>query len=49
MLTEKERKGMVIRMKNEMKMEFDAISANEAFARVAVAAFVSELDPTLGE
>ena len=49
MLTEKERKGMVIRMKNEMKMEFDAISANEAFARVAVAAFVSELDPTLEE
>jgi len=48
-LTEKERKGMVIRMKNEMKMEFDAISANEAFARVAVAAFVSELDPTLEE
>lgn len=36
-------------MKNEMKMEFDAISANEAFARVAVAAFVSELDPTLEE
>lgn len=36
-------------MKNEMCMEFDAISANEAFARVAVAAFVSELDPTLEE
>ena len=28
-------------MKNEMKMEFDAISANEAFARVAVATFVA--------
>lgn len=36
-------------MKNEMSMEFDAVSANEAFARVAVAAFVSELDPTLEE
>lgn len=36
-------------MKNEMKMEFDAISANESFARVAVAAFVAELDPTLEE
>ena len=36
-------------MNNEMKMEFDAISANESFARVAVAAFVSELDPTLEE
>ena len=36
-------------MNNEMKMEFDAISENESFARVAVAAFVSELDPTLEE
>lgn len=36
-------------MKNEMKMEFDAISMNESFARVAVAAFVTELDPTLEE
>lgn len=36
-------------MKNEMKMEFDAISTNESFARVAVAAFMSELDPTLEE
>lgn len=36
-------------MKNEMKMEFDAISTNESFARVAVAAFISELDPTLEE
>lgn len=36
-------------MKNEMKMEFDAMSSNESFARVAVAAFVSELDPTLEE
>ena len=35
--------------KNEMEMEFDAVSANESFARVAVAAFVSELDPTLEE
>jgi stage II sporulation protein AB (anti-sigma F factor) len=36
-------------MKNEMEMEFDAISNNESFARVAVAAFVSHLDPTLEE
>ena len=36
-------------MKNVMKMEFDAVSANEAFARVAVAAFISSLDPTLEE
>ncbi|HJA93444.1 MAG TPA: anti-sigma F factor [Candidatus Eisenbergiella merdipullorum] len=36
-------------MNNEMKMEFDAISENEGFARVAVAAFVTPLDPTLEE
>lgn len=36
-------------MKNEMEIIFDAVSDNEAFARVAVAAFVSNLDPTLEE
>ncbi len=36
-------------MDNYMKLEFDASSSNEAFARVAVAAFVSRLDPTLEE
>ena len=36
-------------MKNEMSMEFDAISNNESFARVAVAAFVTHLNPTLEE
>ncbi len=36
-------------MRNEMKMEFDAVSANEGFARVAAAAFVTPLDPTLEE
>lgn len=36
-------------MKNEMELIFDAISANEGFARVAVAAFISHLDPTLEE
>ena len=35
--------------KNEMSMEFDAISNNESFARVAVAAFVTHLNPTLEE
>lgn len=34
---------------NKMKMEFDAVSENEAFARVCVAAFVARLDPTLDE
>ena len=32
---------------NEMKLEFDARSVNEGFARMAVAAFVAELNPTL--
>ncbi len=36
-------------MKNEMELVFDAISNNESFARVAVAAFVSPLNPTLEE
>ncbi len=36
-------------MNNEMKMEFDAISENESFARMAVAAFVMSLNPTLEE
>lgn len=36
-------------MNNEMKLEFDAVSENEGFARVAVAAFITPLDPTLQE
>ncbi len=36
-------------MNNEMLLEFDALSSNEGFARVAVAAFVSALNPTLEE
>lgn len=36
-------------MKNEMQLMFDAVSVNEAFARVAVAAFVAPLNPTLEE
>lgn len=36
-------------MNNEMKIEFDAISVNEGFARIAVAAFVSHLNPTIDE
>ncbi|WP_168119210.1 anti-sigma F factor [Paenibacillus sp. HB172176] len=34
---------------NEMTLSFSARSENEAFARVAVAAFVSQLDPTMEE
>ncbi len=35
--------------KNEMSIEFDAISTNESFARIAVASFVMYLNPTLEE
>ena len=34
---------------NKMKLKFFAKSENESFARVTVAAFASELDPTLEE
>lgn len=34
---------------NEMKLEFLSKSNNEAFARITVAAFVSQLDPTIEE
>lgn len=34
---------------NMMKIEFLSKSENESFARVAVAAFVSQLDPTIEE
>lgn len=36
-------------MDNEMKLEFKSKSSNEAFARITVAAFASQLDPTLEE
>lgn len=36
-------------LKNEMKMEFQASSSNEGFARVAVGAFVAGLNPTVDE
>lgn len=34
---------------NEMKIEFLSKSNNEAFARISVAAFIAQLDPTLEE
>lgn len=36
-------------MRNEMCLEFEAIPVNESLARVAVAAFVAPLNPTLEE
>ena len=34
---------------NEMKLEFVSKSSNEAFARLTVAAFAAQLDPTIEE
>ena len=34
---------------NEMKLEFMSRSVNEAFARISVASFASQLDPTIEE
>ncbi|MEK3991058.1 MULTISPECIES: anti-sigma F factor [Robertmurraya] len=36
-------------MKNEMQLQFTALSQNESFARVTVAAFVAQLDPNMDE
>lgn len=36
-------------MKNEMNLQFSALSQNESFARVTVASFIAQLDPTMDE
>ncbi|QTM99715.1 anti-sigma F factor [Sediminibacillus dalangtanensis] len=36
-------------MKNNMHLEFTSVSENEAFARVTVASFIAQLDPTMDE
>ena len=36
-------------MKDSMKIEFESKSSNEAFARVAVTAFIAKLDPSISE
>ena len=36
-------------MKNTMRVEFDSISENEAFARVTVAAFMTRMNPSMEE
>ena len=36
-------------MRKEIKLEFDAVSENEGLARVVIAAFITQLDPTLEE
>lgn len=41
--------GGVIMSDNKMALEFVSKSKNEGFARVSVAAFVAQLDPTMDE
>ncbi|WP_347549779.1 anti-sigma F factor [Pseudalkalibacillus hwajinpoensis] len=36
-------------MRNRMDLEFSALSQNESFARVTVASFIAQLDPTVDE
>ncbi|HAR86962.1 MAG TPA: anti-sigma F factor, partial [Clostridium sp.] len=36
-------------MENKIKVEFSSLSKNESFARVVIAAFAAQLDPTLDE
>ena len=40
---------MINKYDNEMKLEFLSKSCNEAFARISVASFVAQLDPTIEE
>lgn len=40
---------MITKYDNEMRLEFISKSCNESFARIAVAAFASQLDPTIEE
>lgn len=42
-------KETIIKETNEMEIVFDASSENEGFARVAVAAFMTGMNPTLEE
>lgn len=39
----------LVNVSNEMTITFESRSANEGFARSAVAAFIAQLDPTVGE
>ena len=37
------------KINNEMKLQFISKSANEAFARITIAAFAAQLDPSIDE
>ncbi|WP_062046523.1 anti-sigma F factor [Bacillus sp. JCM 19034] len=36
-------------MNNQMDLQFSAVSKNESFARITVAAFIAQLDPSMDE
>ncbi len=38
-----------MKVKNQLKMQLQAKSANESFARASIGAFVAQLDPTIEE
>ena len=38
-----------MQIKNEMRLDFASLSENEVFARVVVAAFAAQLNPTIEE
>jgi len=42
-------RGIEMKAANEMRLEFLSRSSNESFARVAIAAFAAQMDPTLEE
>jgi len=41
--------GGINDMENKIKVEFSSLSKNESFARVVIAAFAAQFDPTLDE
>lgn len=46
---QEEVKNKMRKPKNEMKLIVQSCSSNESFARVSVAAFIAQLDPTIDE
>lgn len=48
-MIEGQKRDRNMKYQNEMKLSFPSRSANEAFARMAVSAFLAQLDPTVEE
>lgn len=48
-MTEMDHDNNPIKADNYMRLQFSSRSENESFARVAVAAFIAQLDPTMEE